>query len=661
VGDFAKYILFEDIESLFNEIDSIRNRKLAAAKLINPKTNKVWRAHDRWKRLAAIVNYEIKVNGVDPKRIWITFSHVSKFGQRTVVSGSKSTPVGIFGFPVSLALSLQDRLSFSDRPYIHVFKTKTSHLEVGSQGVQKDFETLKNSYPHLSSEDRIIEEIRSKIRKLEEETQIIASSWKPNDVTKSNDHGVAALFSIIHDVTWIVRDRITSNWSPDGLRSLAAESYFDMKEIMKPYDAKQSLAKLKTYLATQEFYVNGKHFYRYKNVQNDLGASLSPEYVEYLKSANPESPELQLFLHQKKLTFEQIRATNPYAFDYHSTGRILETQHERNRSIYNSRSFRMIINDLITKIKYVLLEVANRPVPPPKDMEKLPYGKQLKDFAEKHGLDFNMAAKDAFHKSTTPNRFLYRAAEALARQLAGKQRDEGKKKTWQMAWNTVLRSLGVHAVADTKNTGHIHASEMTQGVFMDPERIEHIATIIQRSHSSGLDPANRPTKSDWESNTHIRTKLPTDQRKGKTQIDRYSPNNATPEDDYFNGLWSRAKQLIDENYMGMVIYSQSVPTYIEFLTNLIRLVKSYRKLLKQGYKPQEDYFKTVVNEAIKRLKEALKHSREITKHPIDGVTSDDDLNKIEDKVLSLDSLLQGEEIKSKSDSENKATEKAVAV
>src|SRR6185369_17589559 len=62
----------------------------------NPE-GKLLRADDRWDRLEAIKKVQV-AKGVDPNRLWVTFSELPKVGQRMHVHGGKSTPVGIFVF-----------------------------------------------------------------------------------------------------------------------------------------------------------------------------------------------------------------------------------------------------------------------------------------------------------------------------------------------------------------------------------------------------------------------------------------------------------------------------------------------------------------------------------------------------------------------------------
>ena len=167
--NFAQFFLEEEIENLFNNVDlylrflegideprqSFRNDRLKKNLHLDPLTNSSWRSGtERWRQLQAIISYEVKVNGTDPKKIWISFSELSKIGQRMAVTQGQAEPVGIFAFPALFAMKQGDSLPnmFSTRPYMHVFKTKSSHYEVGAEEDDKsavNFKKAISKFPEL--------------------------------------------------------------------------------------------------------------------------------------------------------------------------------------------------------------------------------------------------------------------------------------------------------------------------------------------------------------------------------------------------------------------------------------------------------------------------------------------------------------------------------
>ena len=156
--EFREFILFDEIASVLNEFDlywlfsenaplSPKNAQQLKNNLhINPKTGMSYRPVDAWEQVKAIVAHEVKVNKTDVNKIWLTFSEVSKLGQRAHISDSKSTPVGIFAFPIKYALKKTTNLPFGSRPYIHIFKTNKSHFEAGgyADDQKKQFSNIKD-------------------------------------------------------------------------------------------------------------------------------------------------------------------------------------------------------------------------------------------------------------------------------------------------------------------------------------------------------------------------------------------------------------------------------------------------------------------------------------------------------------------------------------
>lgn len=423
--NFADYLLIKEIEAVFAEIDlleaeqSLRNRRLQKNLYVDPQTGSSWRALDKWRQLKSIVDYEKKINNTDPKRIWVTFSNTSKFGQRYFIKDSKSTPVGIFAFPVSYVFRYRNSTPFASRPYMHVFKTNKPHFEVGATDYSntKGFENLKN---------------------------------------------------------------------------------------------------------------------------------ISPSQV--------------------------------------------------------------------------------------------PYADRLKKYADEHGLSFELAVQAAKSPRidtaaagegavpktfVSANQFLYRVAEQLAVQMANKS---GRRIDRRAAWNKILRDLGISSVADTRDSGHIHDSESTQGVFLDPKDIIHITTIVQRPGSDYNDPANRPTAGDWRTGdnkyknykydqVHNRVADPVNQKaKGITKdFDEYIPDIELmgPLERLHAGIAYRIND-IRSNKLNDLFGSPE--SFDQSVTALLKLSKSFSQLLRQGFdynKYTKEYatrtYTKEMDDAIKMIDSALSH------------------------------------------------------
>jgi len=118
-----------------------------------------------------------------------------------------------------------------------------------------------------------------------------------------------------------------------------------------------------------------------------------------------------------------------------------------------------------------------------------PEKKKLLQIASKLGIDLlpiasSMATQyvltHARHYDYANNVFIYRVLERMAHIWAETDKI-GKNLSWPMRWNKLLRMMGKSNVVDLQNTGHIHESEKTQGVFVNPKDLEVIEIIVNKS------------------------------------------------------------------------------------------------------------------------------------------------------------------------------------
>jgi hypothetical protein len=620
--NFKHFILNDDIENLFSELDNY----LENVKYIDPITGKGWRLIDRWRQLKSIVDDEVS-KGTDIDKIWITFSDVRKFGQRTEIRYSKSTPVGIFAFPVKYALERKEHLpnTYSQRPYIHVFKTKHKHLELGgfeASNTDKDtdtdagsssnkFKKIKNQFPEFSNIKSVL------INSISEDMLLLGEIVKPYYVysfLQSFIYGqIKKIYSLInsHDI----------------------DSYQKYPFIANPYEAIKSHFNLEDYderikpliqNITITIFQNGNLIgwvSLYENIGNDMSAQLNPKAIAaWNEEDNQRAGYLSLLDHinfpyhyearknpSQKIPLDEIeRAVAECGF--FDIGLFLAEK----QLIQNPKAFFIFLN-AFKKIKNEadrLIQLANTDA----DYEKFPYGKELKSYADKNGLDYKKAVRYAashpdpeeMHTTSktayTGNQFVYRAAESLANQKEEKLRATGIKADWRAQWNKILRDLGIKSIADTKDSGHIHSGEPTQGVFMDPKDIIFIATIEQTSHRHKLDYSGRPQKKDWkgysDSKEHERLIMEPSQPRSDIYIDPEEMKGKSSQERTEVGLQHRITQTLEEiqeDVAGAYTYQK----HFDVLKFLRKLIISYNKLLDTGFDSKE--YKNFKKDFIKTL------------------------------------------------------------
>jgi hypothetical protein len=618
MGDFAKYILFDDIQQLFDELDSsLADPQLRQARLLNPKTMQPWRARDRWKQLRAVVDDESKNKGVDPSRLWVTFSQVSKFGQHPKVKSSgKSTPVGIFGFPVNYVLEQERDTPFADRPYLHVFRAKSPHLEVGLKNASHKFLKLKDKfidYRHKSGVSPMMRDTSSIHHKL---------------LSQMSNHKLHMPFIRIGD---IILKQLYSLGDVDGTKYIELLNSIDPKQLIEEkFDYKSKVDSMKEYLSQMQYYHPDKneYFRRFKDVHDDLSAVPEPDFVEYMKKhyGKEDFPS-------GRMSFEDITNSHYEFFgDYgHAESRLNDLK--MTKVAVESEELVEATAKYIEQLKAIIEKNAANPLVEP-DFNELPYAAKLRKYAEKHGLDFKKAAQTAIDRASNAKQFAYRTAEQLARQTQEKSGGH-----WQMDWNRILRDIGYSAVADTMDSGHIHSSEKTQGVFLNPEKIEYVTTIVQRSHSDKNDPANRPTKDMWRQITsHDTTVDPTNQRRGTFSFDTV-PNGQDKEDWFNYGLIQRVTRASHDLHYYGTIYPDMIPHFDLNVSSLIKAGKAHARMLSQGYKPKDPRsdLKTHLGAIVHFLKATLERSRQNLQPDV--------INKMNEKINILDRLAKGEQVK----------------
>jgi hypothetical protein len=605
MGDFAKYILFEDIEELFDELDE--------AAILDPETKRPWRARDRWKELEAILKDQ-ESKGVNPERLWINFSSVSKFGQYPrIKSSSKTTPVGIFGFPVKFALERKDSLPFGDRPYMHVFRLKKPHLEVGDQKTtSKKFSELKNKYydyRNKINDDPVLREVETVRRQFRHE---IDEDLRDPLMSIAN-----SILSQLYDLP-----------RGDGKQHMELLNNFDAKELVNSrYNYASILSNMKDYLSDLGFYnEKGDFIKRFQKVEDDLSAMPTPEYTEYMKKyAYNNFPSTLMSL-------DDIVRWHPDQFGSYGTHTESLRHLKTAKKIQESSKFSEVVAQLIAAFKDKIKQNIENPIPAP-SFEDLPYATRLKQVADKYGLDFKQATLDSIDRAHHNRQFLYRAAEQLALQLQRK-RSGGK---WQMAWNTILRDIGVAGVADTKHTGRIHSSEPTQGVFLDPLNIVHVATIVSRSHSDRVDPSSKPPADQWQKfdkGSHNTMIGPTNQRAGI--LLQHTPDDKA--DWYYYGLSTRAlnhSRMITNQFM---LSPESLDRTIKSLVGLIKIAKTHSRLIAQGYQPKSNNILGPIKSHLDTAVKYVTHMFERDKANLNQEQRD----TISKLVTTLDQLSKGE-------------------
>ena len=229
------------------------------------------------------------------------------------------------------------------------------------------------------------------------------------------------------------------------------------------------------------------------------------------------------------------------------------------------------------------------------------YANKIKQYANDNGLDYEKAFDFALGFDTSLNtfgtkkvhnekQFVYRAAQNLAIQNQDKLKNSGQKSDWRAQWSKVLKELGIKGVADTHGSGHLHGSEPTQGVFMDPKDITLITTIDKLSHTDKLDYSGRPTEKQWgvfpNTSDHKRIfDYPTMRKGYELYPSELTGKNLNPDQTYAYALNKRMKYTINNIISNFSDHDYYISK--DKLKFLLKLSKSYRKFFEKNVKNSE--------------------------------------------------------------------------
>ena len=468
-------MLLDEIDDFILEcelIEALDVHALRQRKYIDPGTGKRWRVADKAKKLRAIASYEAKVNRVPIGQIWITFSEVPKLGQRMIINPNKSTPVGIFGYPISFAIEKLEKtgsLPFMDRRYIHIFKNLKPHLEVGKKDnfgddLKKtvDFKKHVNKFARNNSREKLQEIYNNRFERISEVVNKISIEYGKYDVVSKFFKRMFNFISMIPQTG-----------------DVDIEQLFASKVDFPEYDNIRS--KIYNFLV-------GPYGSTFPEVdEKTLSATVNPQYVKKVESNIPNKLKLELGNPQQKISLEKVFFLLSLNHEYDHLDDYCDFIIKN--KILSNPEVNAEIKELLDEMKAFIKR--NENISTSTDYSRLPYGKRLVALSDKYELDLSNAIEKAMsgsHNSgkvpSTPNQFLYRVTQALAHQHNNNS-VHPVQHDWRVFWNSFLREVGISVVADTKESGYVHESEPTQGVLMNPKDIVHIDTIDQKNDTGG--------------------------------------------------------------------------------------------------------------------------------------------------------------------------------
>jgi hypothetical protein len=456
--------------------------------IIDPKTNKPFRADRKLEQIKRFVNN----SGIPLDDLWLSFSDLPKLGAKPGVRTNKTTPHGVFGFPMRYYLSKKGEMPYaSDRTFIIIFKVKGKILEVGHDNskirkLEKD-PRVKSHVDYLKS----IRTVRFNYTNFYEE---IDDLLRQNSIfNKSNRNFQQLIFN---------RLRTSRGEYPDSLQEAISDlqkRIFNLSNWENNDINQINIDRFKSELGEFSFYnidagEYEEYFINYNVEKNQY--RLNPNYIRYLiEKKNPViKPTMYNVYVNKIFKIEDLELIVPEVYQSYKA-RVLDKKYYENINY-----IRFILNHIKKKsFEPIYLKYGpkknNTNVRP-----KLPMEDQLIQICKELGISLDEAYKNMSqdeNRVVTPSQILYKITKYIAKLSASKNppnayAGEGKgipkgyerspNPSWyQQRWNEILRKLGFAGVIDSKDTGQVHSHEPTQGAFVDPSKIEIVNIIHNKS------------------------------------------------------------------------------------------------------------------------------------------------------------------------------------
>lgn len=393
---------------------------------IDPQTGRRYRRSKQIEEVRRLVNN----SNISRSRIWVTYSDVPKLGIKPELRASKSTPMGVFAYPVDYYLSNNGVLPFaSDREYLIIFEAQGKILEVGYDQGDKE---LNYSVPYLKLRLR---------EKVERALKLFAVN---NNVIPLGD------FSKL-------------------IRKISVSSLDNKKEYFNYLN--DSISSFVDEYKKMMINLNYKEAPLFKEVGDEYFI-FSDSYLEDINKPGLKDKSISC---KDVLSFLDKDVVGNVFYD--STWVLFSTS--------NSNKFKKEILDIIKEIadSYHDLDI---------NKLKIPMESKLKEICDEYKLDlksiFNKYVNSSNILTFNYSSILYGLTKFISREIT-------KKNSLHHAnWNLILRKLGFSGVVDTKNTGQVHPSEMTQGVFLDVRNLKIIDMLKNVPYSLYNLPTEEKTK-----------------------------------------------------------------------------------------------------------------------------------------------------------------------
>jgi hypothetical protein len=544
--NFSDFVLFQDVVELLEAVSN-------PAYYFKPETGKRLTSNksDIWERIQLIFDDQVD-KGVPQQNLWISFSEYPKLGVHYAQANrdGKSTPSGVFGYPMGYALSHKNSIpSFSDRPFIIAFKSKAPVFNISNRPddnprvaqLQSD---LRNEPNPDESRRRAIATIKNSATKKGLNEKALSAVFRLLDHIKfedtnsmSDDNAGEIINRTANSLRSIIFDTF-NNAHVDSFGSLISQSRYSL--LFDSIDSDNRTVSISPQ-------VKEKFWERYERIKDE-------------QDYDADWKALKRFFEPDKLTFSQ-------ALDFMSE--IGRGVNDTRDDINNLEFIEKTDPKLLKRILLFSLKRVNRQHKinlaghTPVEQQDFPKKAELQKIANELQIDFNQALRLTLGNRTVGSaesfsiyndpQFIYRLTQRMAKSWADKI---GKPINWPVRWNIILRKIGYSNATDVDGSSAIHSGESHQGVFLDPRTIEVIDIIANRK-------SNYPSPNPHDINQY--------------KFQRNSNSNIHLEDDPYQNMITGLDNKIMSSFRGFSNNPDLTKKSVDMLNRSISMVSTLKK------------------------------------------------------------------------------------
>ena len=463
---------------------------------IDPLSGKKWRHANLADQLRHILA-DAKRNGYKSSELWVQFSDLPKLGIYPRAR-DKGTPLGIYAYPLEYVVQRKGSVPYAgDRSYLVVFRIKDKSKILSFRGTKKYIKPIRRNilanHNHFLKTIIFLEDKQEKINEIIEKFFQRVDSKLIGRTKNSFLYSVQSFYEEIRALKRYKRDTYgISTPSTDrsyfhSLENLIEKTRrdFSQKIDRSTYEMKEKLHDMAIFPGF-DLRFDGEFNFTFESLRNTsslrdsilrkfkdkerkrLGRKLlDKEILDLIVKAKEKANEGSTSKKYKKNEIPLELKKDPKVLEMLKTIRAIKIFEEKD--LYKIKHF---IDKTLDKLKEFV--VSNKE----QFESSLKIPSKLRDLCEKYGVNIEKLLS-TFSLSYAGEASIYLITKFIAQDPKFIRQDRYGVNI-PMKWTKLLMELGYEGVIDAKETGTIHPSEPSQGVFFTTSNLD-VITIIENS------------------------------------------------------------------------------------------------------------------------------------------------------------------------------------